>query len=497
MPLLVATALGDTPDELYDRARAADKTDADWIEVRLDGPSGLPWDLRAFFAFGKPCIATVRHELDGGRSHADDATRAGILRRAVLGGARAIDVEVWSDEAATLAKEAHQHGARVIASLHDTQGTPRAADILATLRDALALGADYAKVATTVTSPEDAAALVEAAQQARAEGIPYALMAVNDPFLRLLAPSLGMSLVYGAIPGVPAATPGQVPLPRLRAAHAGAPRPSAVSGATRVAFVLGHPVAHSKSPAMQNAAFAAAGVDARYLALDVAPASLGDALQGLRAAGVLGANLTVPHKEAAMALMDSLDGSARAAGAVNTVVLHDGKMIGYNTDGAGAVDALREAGVRLAGARTLVLGAGGAARAVGHALKEAGAAVTLTNRTGVRAERVATELGFTTIPWERVPDVMHAADLLVNATTVGLHEDEAPATIARMLPGSAVFDCVYRAGGTRLVRDARDAGLLAVPGERMLLHQGARAFTLWTGNPAPLEAMRSALEAIL
>lgn len=497
MPLLVATAIGDTPDELYDRARHAAKSGADWIEIRLDGPSGLPWDLRGFFAFDKPCIATVRHEMDGGRSHADDATRAAILRRAVLAGAKAIDVEVWSDEARTLAQEARQHGARVIASLHDTRGTPSAPQIVATLREALALGADWAKVATTVTGPGDAAALVEAAQQARAEGLPYALMAVNDPFLRLLAPSLGMALVYGAIPGVPAAAPGQVPIPALRAAHQPAAAPGAITGATRVAFVLGHPVAHSKSPVMQNAAFAAARLDARYLALDVPPTNLGEVLRGLRSAGALGANLTVPHKETALALMDDLDASATAAGAVNTVVFERGVMKGHNTDGAGAVDALREAGVRLAGARTLILGAGGAARGVGRSLQEAGAAVTVTNRTPARAEQVAADLGFTTIPWERVPDVMHAVDLLVNATTVGLHEDAAPTSTARMLPGSAVFDCVYRPGGTELVRAAREQGLLAVPGERMLLHQGARAFTLWTGRPAPVEAMRSALEASL
>lgn len=494
MTLLVATALGETPDELYARARAAAASDADWVEVRLDGPSGLPWDLRGFFAFPKPCLATVRAAEDGGRSHADDATRNSLLRRAVKAGAAAIDVETWNAEARVLVQEAHAHGAKALLSFHDLSGTPKAEDILQTFREARALGADWVKGAVTVTGPQDAVALLEAARVAREEGIPYALMAVNDPFLRLLAPSLGMAFAYGSVPGAPAAAPGQVPVDALRRVHrAAVPAQPPVTPATRAAYLLGHPVAHSKSPAMQNAAFAAAGVDARYLALDVTPYNLPALLGGLRASPPLGANVTVPHKVAVAGLVDRLDATAARAGAVNALVFRDGKVEGHNTDGAGALDALSEAGVRVKGARTLLLGAGGAARAVAHALQDAGAAVTLANRNHAKAEALAKEGGFTTIPWDRVPDVMHAVDLLVNATTLGLHGEEVPADPRRLLPGAAALDCVYHPGGTPLVRLARDAGHVAVPGESMLLHQGARAFTLWTGKPAPVGVMRAAL----
>src|SRR5581483_5474759 len=195
MTLLVATALGDTPDELYARARAAEPH-ADWIEIRLDGPSGMPWDLRPFFAFAKPCIATARHADDGGRSHADDKTRGDLLRRALRAGAKAIDVELAHEEARALVAEAHAMGAKAIVSQHDLAGTSDADALLTTLRAMRALGADVAKLATRVESPLDAAALVEAAQRARAEGIPCAIMALNDPFLRLLAPALGMALAY-------------------------------------------------------------------------------------------------------------------------------------------------------------------------------------------------------------------------------------------------------------------------------------------------------------
>lgn len=488
MTLIVATALADTPDGLYDAARRAAEH-ADWIEIRLDGPSGLPWDLRSYFSFPKPCLATVRHVLDGGRSELDDRARAETLRRALRAGARGIDVEAWSDEAASLVKEAREIGALCVISRHVLDGTPSADQLLEMLREARALGADVAKIATRLASPADAVALVRAAWRAQAEGIPFALMAVNDPFLRLMAPQLGMALAYASVPGATSAAAGQVPAPELRRAWTSGAPAGPATGSTRAAFILGHPVAHSRSPAMQNAAFAAAGIDARYLALDVAPDGLAAALSGLKATSALGCNVTIPHKEAALALVDELDPSARAAGAVNTVVFRDGRAIGHNTDGAGAVDALREHGVKLPGSRVLVVGAGGAARGVAHALKAAGADVTVTNRTPGRAAA----LGFPTIPWERIPDVMRNVDLLVNATSLGMKGERVPAPLDKMMPGSAVFDCVY--GDTPLLRDARERGLHAVPGDAMLLHQGARAFTLWTGKPAPVHVMKQALEA--
>lgn len=488
MTLLVATAIADTPDELYTVARRAAET-ADWIEIRLDGPSGLPWDLRSFFSFGKPCIATVRHTLDGGRSGADDRMRADILRRAILGGARGIDVEAWSDEVSTLTKEAHAHGIMVIVSRHLDE-TPTEDVLLAMLREARTSGADHAKIATRIENPEDALVLVRTAVRAREEGLSFALMAVNDPFLRILAPSLGMSLAYASVPGAARATAGQLPADKLREAWSLETQTerAATSGTTRAVFLLGHPVAHSRSPSMHNAGFAAANIDARYLALDVTPTNLAVTLAGLKATNALGCNLTIPHKESALPLMDGLDVTARDAGAVNTVVFREGRAIGHNTDGLGALDALRESGVKLPGARTLILGAGGAARAVAHALQEAKADITLTNRTAQRAS----SLGFPTIPWERIGDVMRNVDLLVNATSLGLRGETVPAPLEKMMRGSAVLDCVY--GPTDLIKAARSHGLFAVPGEAMLLHQGTRAFELWTGKRAPLGIMRAALE---
>lgn len=488
MTLVVATARGETPDELYDAARRAAEH-ADWVEVRLDGPSGLPWDLRAFFSFSKPCIATVRHADDGGASHADDRTRADLLRRAMKAGARGIDVEAWSDELKPLLQEARELGVMVIVSRHVLDGTPDATTLARMLEEAAFVGGDVAKLATSVQNPEDAAALVEAAHRTRARRIPYALMAVNDPFLRLAAPQLGMRFVYASVPGgVPGAS-GQVPAPTLRRAwRAAAPSGTGPTGATRAAFLLGHPVAHSKSPRMQNAAFEEAGVDACYLALDVAPGALAATLAGLKATNALGCNLTLPHKEAALTLMDEVDASARDAGAVNTVVFRGGRAIGHNTDGAGALDALREAGVRLPDARVLVLGAGGTAAALVAAMRGRVKELVVANRTPARAAT----LGVPTLPWERVGEALRNVDLLVNATSLGLKGETLPFSLASMMPGAAVLDCAYP--DTPLAREAQERGLLLVRGEAMLLHQGARAFELWTGEPAPVGVMRLTLE---
>ena len=491
MTLIVATAIGDTPDALYEAARRAAEH-ADWVEVRLDGPSGLPWDLRAFFAIGKPCIATMRHADEGGRSHADDATRADALRRALKSGARAIDVEMTSEARDALVKEAHDAGARVIISRHDLAGTPSADAMLEELRAMREAGADWCKLATRADGPADAAALVDAALAARESGIPYALMAVNDAFLRLMAPTLGMSLVYASVAGQASGAAGQAAADVVRQTHARQSRETRGTTSTRAAYLLGQPVAHSASPAMQNAAFAAAGVDATYLAVDIAHHDLEFVIDGLKRTGALGANVTVPHKTLALLACDDLDDSAREAGAVNTLRFESGRAIGHNTDGDGAVDALREKGVALEGVEVLLLGAGGAARGIAFALARAGAKLTITNRTLEKAQTLAEAVGARWLPWEEREKALPYVQIVVNATIIGMDGDESPVA-SGLVATHVVLDAVYREGGTPLARAAR----LGIRGEEMLLHQGARAFRIWTQKDAPVAAMRAALQGAL
>ena len=255
--------------------------------------------------------------------------------------------------------------------------------------------------------------------------------------------------------------------------------------------VLGHPVAHSRSPAMHNAALAELGLAGEwsYEAIDVAPDELEERVRSMAAGDCVGANLTIPHKEAALALTDELSETAREIGAANTLSFADGVIHADNTDAPGLLDALSE---RVAGARALVLGAGGAARAVVWALLREGAEVDVWNRTELRSQHLCQELGGKAVD---APD-QSAYALIVNTTAVGLGgEDpfaELPLTADGFGPGQTVVDMVYGAEPTRLLAAAEAAGATTVDGIEILVRQGARSFEAWTGLEAPLETMRAA-----
>ena len=271
-----------------------------------------------------------------------------------------------------------------------------------------------------------------------------------------------------------------------------------ISGATRLAAVIGFPVSHSLSPALHNAAFAAVGLDWVYVALEVAPGSAPAALDGMRTLGLGGLNVTMPHKEAVHDAVDVLDPAAAALRSVNTVVpLADGRLAGHSTDGAGFVDSLRlDAGVDPNGMRVVVLGAGGAGRAVVDALARAGAAeVVVVNRSAERGAEAAALAG----PSGRQGSLQDipAADLVVNATSVGMGTTEVPFAPALLRPGQVVADLVYHPLETALLLAAAEAGARPVGGLGMLVHQAAHAFRLWTGVDPPIAVMRAAADAQL
>ena len=274
----------------------------------------------------------------------------------------------------------------------------------------------------------------------------------------------------------------------------------------RQAVLLAHPAGHSLSPTMHNAAFAALGIDAVYRALDVPPVELAARVRDLRRPEMLGGNVTIPHKEAALDLMDRLTPSALAIGAVNTVVARRGDLVGDNTDASGFLRALTEGGIAVLGARAVVLGAGGAARAIAYALATAGAeSVCVHNRTHDRAQRLAAALAefgdVRALPDAELGMVGRAATLLVNATSVGMAggpaEDVLPCRSSVLPEEGAVVDIVYRPARTPLLREAGRRGLIAQNGVPMLVHQGAAALEQWTGEPAPVDVMRAALERAL
>jgi len=281
-------------------------------------------------------------------------------------------------------------------------------------------------------------------------------------------------------------------------------------GSTRLVGLIGWPVAHSLSPAMHAAAFAEFGLNWRYIPLPVRPGGAAEAPRALKVLGFVGANVTVPHKTTIIEGLDALSDEARAIGAVNTVVIAeapDGTQTahGHNTDAEGFVDSLRRAEMLPAGERAVVVGAGGAARAVVLALLREGASeIVVLSRRIDEARRLADRFGapVRARPFEReaLVDAARGATLMVNATPVGMAPREAESIWpdgVRVPSGLAVVDLVYTPRDTRLLRQARGSGALALGGLEMLIAQGAASFALWTGKRPSLATMRRACDAAL
>lgn len=273
---------------------------------------------------------------------------------------------------------------------------------------------------------------------------------------------------------------------------------------TKRVVLIGHPVAHSLSAAMQQAAFDQLGVDARYELWDRTPAQLAEAVAQLRSDEFLGANVTIPHKERVVPLVDRTAEEASATGAVNTLTREGRRLVGHNTDVAGFKVALdRLVGRQKMPRQAVVLGAGGGARAVVYGLiREGFQRVVVFNRHLHRGEqmvrhfgRSAAHMDLRAMPWHEsiIEAELAKTRVLINATAIGLGDDASPVPAEALAPDLLVLDLIYRE--TRLLRDASAAGCVTADGETMLLHQGAAAFTLWTGQPAPLETMHEALRA--
>jgi shikimate dehydrogenase len=266
-----------------------------------------------------------------------------------------------------------------------------------------------------------------------------------------------------------------------------------IGARTRVGAVIGWPVEHSKSPALHNAAFAAAGLDAVFVALPVHPDDLPAAVAGMKAMGFLGCSVTVPHKEAVAALCDRLTEPAATIGAVNCLSFEDGAVVGHNTDAGGFVDSLQEAGINPAGRRAVLLGAGGAARAVAAGLHDAGATVDVIARSPDKYTWTQAH------PWtaQTLADLSPHCDLLVDCTSAALdptREASIPAPIPiEALPASAAVASLVYHREPALLAAARARGLQTVDGAGMLVHQGARALRLWLDLDPPIAAMRTAI----
>jgi shikimate dehydrogenase len=280
-----------------------------------------------------------------------------------------------------------------------------------------------------------------------------------------------------------------------------------VCGNSRVVGVFGYPIEHSLSPAMHNAAFAALQLSYIYIPFPVTPQALGPAIRSLVPLGIVGVNLTIPHKESVLPFLDDITAEARDVGAVNTVHCVGDRLLGDNTDGRGFYEPLREAGLTVAGRRAVVIGAGGAARAVVFRLAREGAEVVLTNRTHERAIELAQAVARAGFGPEAVrvvavdntqelADAIAGAQLLVQTTRVGMHPETEclpPVPLEALHSDLLVYDLVYNPIETLLLKQARKRGCRTLTGVKMLVYQGAAAFQRWTGIWPPTAIMEAAV----
>ena len=454
------------------RDRAA--RDADLVELRLDTVAD-PDVAGALAGRTGPVIVTCRASWEGGHFRGSEQTRLQLLHEAWAMGAEYVDIEFAAFKGAPWVEATH--GERLIVSAHDFDGVP--GDLAERHRAICATGASVTKLAITAHGLRDVARLAALARPATGKQV---LLAMGTPGLvtRIAPGRFGSAWTYAG----DAWAPGQISASRLRDEF----RFSEISDRVALYGVAARPSGHSMSPVMHNAAFRAAGLDAVYVPLEALDAA--DLFEFADSLDVRGASVTIPFKTEVLPRCEP-DAASRAAGAVNTLVRRDGRWLGRNTDIAGLLAPLAGR-FRLTGSRVTILGAGGAARAAALACAGAGAIVTVCAR---RRDQAADVVGAAGGSIGAFPPERGTWDLLINTTPVGMQPvTDATPMPASHLDGRLVYDLIYNPPETRLLRDAREAGLETLGGLDMLVAQAEAQFEIWTGQPAAPGVMRAAAD---
>jgi 3-dehydroquinate dehydratase / shikimate dehydrogenase len=469
--------IAETEDAIRaEMARAAEQ--ADVVELRMDFAPGV--DVEDVLR-DRPCpvIITNRPTREGGKYEGSEEERIALLQRAIDLGAEYVDVELDSFD-----KIRRGERTRIIVSAHNFDCTP--GDLEELHARLVRTGADIAKFAVMTGDIRDCMCIFNVLKNTKHPTIAIG-MGEAGLITRILGRKWGNFLTFASLESGKESAPGQVTVGDLRDLY----RYKSIGPDTAAYGVIANPVAHSMSPAIMNAAFAARDLDAVYLFLKV-ECDVVEFVNLFREIDMQGYSVTIPHKQAIMAAMDELDPIVEKVGALNTVANRNGKLYGTNTDVPGACRALEDAlggeGV-LDGKRVLLLGAGGAARALAYGLIQRGATVAIANRTHEKAVRLAEEVDCDCVA---VADIAQCdADVLLNTTSVGMHPnvDSTPAPKEALKPGMVAFDAVYNPLETRLLREANEAGCRTVSGLAWFVNQAALQFELWTELPAPRDVM--------
>lgn len=494
MTLVVASLVERSIAGASRSSQVAFDSGADIVEVRLDHldvptiDAGTLAEVRA--AVHGPVIATLRSIREGGRSALGHEERAATLSALMGSGFEYIDLELAADGDLLESLAGRDMTTRVIASSHFEGPVPKAT-VKERLRSACASG-HIGKVAMPCEDGLQAVMLAEVGMEFSREGGPFALMGMGDQgrVTRACARAIGSHLVYSCLPDMEAA-PGQLDLATQRAVM--------TEGAVLLGL-LGHPISHSVSRPMQEVALAGAGLKGLYIPLDIPPGGVGgETISTLRALGFRGLNVTIPHKLAALGVCSSLDPSASATGAVNTLVFSGEEIIGENTDVIG-FKRLIDGKIRISdNTDILVVGAGGASRAVAYVLSGHGGRLTVCSRRSGMAEEVARSFGGRGIDLGQLGTEGREYDIVVNCTPVGMKggPEGNPVPPEVFKEGGTFIDLVYNPETTHAMEAAASRGAAAHNGLEMLVAQGARSFEAWTGVRPDIEAMKESARRAL
>jgi 3-dehydroquinate dehydratase/shikimate dehydrogenase len=464
----------------------AGRRGAELLEIRLDYLAKAP-DFRRLLAV-KPCpmIATVRRHEDGGRWSGTEPERRMLLRQAIVAGFDWVDLETdVADEIARFRK------VKRIISYHNLQEMP--VDLEKIYENMCTQDPDVVKIAVSAHRVTDNLRVLDLLTTPRKPTVAICLGDMGFPS-RILGARMRAPFTYAAFNKERTVSLGVPSFDEMRRIY----RYGNIDSETQIYGIIGDPVAHSLSPLIHNGAFQEMGMNAIYIPFRVPRGELEVFLKGFGRFGIRGYSVTLPHKEAALVQAKYPDTASSVVGAANTLIRQEDGFAAFNTDYQAARDTMLtnlpvEPGAgqaALDGRTVMVLGAGGVARAVTHALHREGALVTITNRTVERAQQLANEVGCRFVPWEARHQQI--CSILVNCTSVGMHPnvDEIPIHPSFLTPDMFVFDTVYTPETTMLVKEARGRGCVVLTGVEMFISQAELQFKLFTGRESPPELMR-------
>ena len=486
LPRMCVAVVGSSPVELIKNAESAVR-DNPFIEFRLDylrQPTAALPRIKDFLDYHPEvvAIATCRRAPNGGKFRRPVSSQVDVLLKATAHGCQLVDIELQSATKLRPGQlERLRRAGGVILSFHDFHATRKLEGIFEKMRP---FAADYYKVVTTATRLYDNVVMMKFLQEKSTQHSMVGLcMGEQGIISRVLGVRAGSAFTFASAQPGDETAPGQIAARTLRDVY----RIEQVDAATRVYGVAGDPVVHSLSPLMMNTAFRRENVNAVYLALHAK--TITDLLHCVRDIPIHGMSVTMPYKEEIIKHLDNVERVAERIGAVNTVIrAQDGKLYGFNTDVAGVVRPL-ETRMHLMGAKVLVIGAGGAARAAVYGLREKGAEVFIINRSSSAAQKLARRAKAKFL--SRLQARKMAFDIIVNATPVGMNgagSKQSPLS-EKEINCKYLLDMVYTPVDTRLMKLARARGVQVIPGYEMFVHQGARQFEIWTGKPAPADEM--------